>query len=92
MVKRERCKDIVGKKVRLLRDMETRGGATFAAGTVMTCQGTYHGLFHLADLEWQPPEDATSWSRPCIRKVDRRSFEVLPECQTQMVDCSKEGT
>ncbi len=44
---REQCRDVVGRHVRLLRDISTRGGETFKAGRIMVCYGTYRGRFTL---------------------------------------------
>jgi hypothetical protein len=67
---KERCKDIVGKRVRLLCDIQTRGGVKFPKGLEMACDGTWRGTFDLFASE-RPMGQRT------ILKVSRREFEVL---------------
>lgn len=64
---KERQKDLVGKEVRLVHRIETRGGTKFRKGTRMRVYGAWRGKFHLQSV-----------SRPkrSIRHVDRYSFEI----------------
>ena len=64
------CRDIVGRQVRLVHPVVTRGGVEFAVGTEMLCAGTYHGRFMLKNVEGQP----AAW----VSHVERRDFELLP--------------
>ena len=70
-MKRVRDRDLVDRKVRLVRDIETRAGVKYAKGQVMTVYGTWRGMFHL--------EDATTTPRGSIRKVHRTDFEPVEE-------------
>jgi len=52
----ERMKDLIGRKVRLLRTIRTRGGRDFPAGTVMTIEGHWRGEVHLSSGMWYPAD------------------------------------
>lgn len=65
-----RCQDIVGRRVRLVRPIETRGGAEFAVGTELHCAGTVRGRFMLQNVAGKP----AAW----VSGVERRDFELLP--------------
>ena len=64
-----RCRDIVGRQVRLVRPIETRGGTQFAVGTELHCTGTHHGRFMLQSVNGPAAS---------VRHVERRDFELLP--------------
>lgn len=72
-----RCKDYVGRLVRLLREVRTNGGHVFPAGHVMECRGTWRGRFNLDDLKQTV---GPGWStRKGVSRVSRNSFEVLSD-------------
>lgn len=60
-------KDLVGRRVRLLRHVRTRGGDVFVAGRTMVVLSTWRGTFELKALR------GTS----SVRGLSRASFEVL---------------
>lgn len=72
---KERCKDIVGKDVVLIREITTRGGIIFDVGEVMRCYGTHRGMFHLEAIH--KCDRCARRSRPNIRHVERSAFKVL---------------
>jgi hypothetical protein len=60
----------VGRKVALVRDLATRGGAKFPCGTVFTVEGHWRGKLHLYRNEPKPA---------AIRQVERAWVELLDE-------------
>lgn len=73
---KERCKDLVGKRVRLLRPVKTLGGDFFPEGHVMEVAGTWRGRFELNDLV---VTIGHGWScRKGVRRMNRNAFEVVP--------------
>ena len=71
---RELCRDVVGQRVRLLVDLTPRGGAIYAAGTLMMCEGTWHGTFDLRSDDNRGQE----WDEWCgVMKVRRQNFEIV---------------
>ena len=61
--------DVKGRQVRLLHQLQTKGGEIFSEGLVMMVDGVYRGrlfLRHLTD------------ERAVIRKVDVFDVELLP--------------
>lgn len=70
---KELCRDLVGKKCRLVRDIETKAGDKFTKGELLTISSTHRGRFHLtAEL----PSGVTDWVRT-IRQVPRHDFELV---------------
>ena len=67
---------VVGRRVRLLVPLQTKGGEKFAAGEVMCCQSTYRGRFTLADLK--NADKSYDPSRRWISQVSRVQFEIVP--------------
>lgn len=67
----ERCKDLVGKKVRLVEELSTVGGNVFTKGTEMRVSSTYRGRYGLCSLHDGDP------SRTDISQVSRRKFQVI---------------
>lgn len=63
---KELCRDLVGKKVRLLIDVETIGGVKFKAGEVLVVLSTHRGRFELFR-----DSDTTSVSRINRRELQR---------------------
>lgn len=77
MIRRsERCRDLVGRRVRLLHDVTTRGGTTYEAARIMIVTNTWRGMF---DLEVTPREElmAARGQWRGVMKVCRRDFEVV---------------
>jgi hypothetical protein len=62
--------DVVGKKVRLKRQIETRGGEVFSEGLIMRAAHTHRGGFTLEHL---------TDSRATIRQVPPSDLEIVPE-------------
>lgn len=67
-VPKERCQDLIGKKVRLLRRIESRGGTVFKVNEVGKISTTWRGRYGI---------DFTNPSR-YVRGVLRCEFRVLP--------------
>jgi len=66
----KKIKDANGRKVRLVKQLQTKGGEVFSEGLVMTIESTYRGrlmLKHLTD------------PRAVIRKVDLFDVELLKD-------------
>lgn len=70
---KELCRDVVGKRARLLHDITTRGGTTFKAGTILDVCSTHQGKFHLRTLDHDPSSSDTGG----IRRVRRLSFQIV---------------
>lgn len=70
--RRLKAGEVVGREVRLLRDLRTNDGDLFPVGSTMRVHGTWRGRFHL-DAERNP-----DGSHRGVRMVRRESFEVLP--------------
>lgn len=47
--RRVKMKELVGKKVRLLQTLRTKGGAEYKAGAIMTVEGHWRGRVNLSD-------------------------------------------
>ncbi len=62
-------RDLIGRRVRLRRNIETVGGTMFAEGAILTVQSTWRGRFCLGFSEPNTPG---------VRHVSRHDFEVLP--------------
>lgn len=58
-----------GRKVQLIKQLETKGGDVFSEGLVMTIESTYRGRLMLRHLTDQ---------RAVIRKVDLFDVKLLP--------------
>lgn len=71
MMPRERCKDLVGRTVRLTREVERRDGVRFRRGTRMRITGTYRGRYY---LEMVHPRRDRSPSH--VAHVSRHEFVV----------------
>lgn len=67
----ERAKDLVGRRVRLLQRVETRGGDIWDENEVLTVESTWRGRFTLRACD---PEDG----RKGIRHARRLTFHPLP--------------
>lgn len=67
----ERMKDLVGRKVRSLRTIRTKGGAEYPVGTVWTIDGHWRGKVHITNGWWYP------WDKsiPPFRVEDREQIE-----------------
>lgn len=72
---KELCRDLVGLRVKLLCDLETRGGTKFSTGEVLHVDGTYRGRFSLSARD---AEGKRIWPGRSISRVSRRDFERLP--------------
>mgnify|MGYP001574960450 CR=1 FL=1 len=72
MSQRELCRDVVGRRVRLLKELTTRGSTIYPAGTVMTCDGTWRGMF---DLRSDDRVRGHVWRG--VMKVRRQAFEIV---------------
>jgi hypothetical protein len=70
MVKKERCRDVVGQTVELVRDVTTAGGVTYAAGTTWLVTKTHRGTFTLAGQTEGPVGPVGGW----FHGVRRSSF------------------
>lgn len=70
MAKPLRCKDIVGRRVKLNRDIATRGGAVFLKGTVWFIEGTYRGTFELSK---------TDRGVDYVTRVPRTNFDLIED-------------
>jgi len=70
------CRDMVGKRVRLLRAMRTRGGTKFREGQLMDVVSTHRGRFELRTIRpsYKPGSPTV---RKGIRAVDASAFEVV---------------
>jgi hypothetical protein len=66
-VKKERMKDLIGRRVRLVKPLITRGGRRIAAGLVAEVASTWRGRFTLST-----DDDGF------VRDVPRDTFEVIP--------------
>lgn len=69
------CKALVGTIVILKREVVTKGGKHFPAGTRMRVEGTWRGRFHLQAVT---PYGRDRWSKGdslYVRSVGRYSFE-----------------
>jgi hypothetical protein len=67
---RERCRDLIGKKVLLLRDIRTMGGHFFEKGRTMIVSSTYRGRYGLRAL-------GTDANQTNVKNVSKGSFEVI---------------
>lgn len=72
----ERCKDLIGRRAVLERDLTTMGGARFLIGEVLIVDSTYRGRFTL----YVP---GSALGRKCdlrgfISHVRRLDFHVAP--------------
>lgn len=67
------CRDFVGRKVRLLRTLQTKGGTPFAQGTVLEVMSTCRGRFSLQT------KDDKGFATGGIHHVNRKDLELLPE-------------
>jgi hypothetical protein len=67
-VTKERCKDLIGRRARLTRDVLRRDGIKFRKGTVVEIEGTWRGDFHVVAV-------VTGGS---VRRLDRSCLELLP--------------
>jgi len=67
-------RDYKGLRVRLLRDVQTRGGTTFPAGTIMQVQQYWRGL----DLIYtEACESCKLTHRTTINRVDQCDVELV---------------
>ncbi len=64
---KERCKDLIGKRVRLTRDVRT-GAGSYAKGCEFRVLSTWRGLYEL--FSFGPPARG-------IRKLSRKAFEIV---------------
>lgn len=65
-------RDLIGASVRLLREIRTNGGQTFANGTLMKIESVHGGL------TLSQPDEPGRWSGRFIRFVPRDAIEILP--------------
>lgn len=75
------CREIVGRRVRLLRKVTTGGGWFFEAGRLMSCEGTAAGRFSLRTIPKEPDiknADGSISNHSGIAGVPRDAFEVIP--------------
>lgn len=68
-------KDLVGRRAKLLRKIETRGGTVLRKGRVFRINGTWRGRFTLVYIE--PPRPGYA-PRVAVGHLDRSAFDVLP--------------
>jgi hypothetical protein len=76
------CREIVGRRVKLLQTITTNGGWSFKKGRVMKVHGTYNGNFNLECLRRPPMIKNKDGSQSChsgITRVSRDHFEILPK-------------
>ncbi len=64
-----RCKDVVGRRVRLLREIITKAGDTYQPGELFYVHGTWRGRFNLGRSRRADSLVAL--------QVSRYAFEVL---------------
>jgi hypothetical protein len=72
---KEKCGDLVGQKVVLVRCVETKSGNLFPSGTVMRVDSTWRGLFMLSTVDTVYPNNRSI--RMCNR-FDFQPLEILP--------------
>lgn len=73
---KELCRDLVGKSVRLKREIKTRGGDVFPSGLMMVVYSTHRGRFTLDDPTKQ--SRGSGWvSTRSVSKVERSDFEII---------------
>lgn len=72
---KERCKDLVGRWVRLLEGITTRGGREFSKGDILKIDSTHRGRFALS----YPAAPTIG-----IRQVPRFKFKVLGTNQAHL--------
>lgn len=79
------CRDMIGKRVKLLDKITTNGGWTFNKGRMMNVIGSYNGRFNLRTLRSPKPIKTKAKDGSIIISihngvsgVSRASFEVLP--------------
>jgi hypothetical protein len=77
-----KVKDYIGRTVRLLRNLETQGGARFAAGEVLRVSSVHRGRLALVD------DSSIRLEEGCLRvrtitKVSPLAVELLPEEQAK---------
>lgn len=71
------CREVEGRRVRLTRTVQSRGGSIFKKGRVMLCTGHWRGKFNLTGLR-RVKRAPGYYSKPYITGVGRWEFEVLP--------------
>ena len=81
MIDIHRCprRDLLGLRVRLLRNVRTKGGDLFRARRIMQISDRWGGLFALRTLR-RPRPIPTSYGERCpseVSKVDARDFRIV---------------
>lgn len=66
---KKRCKDLLGKRVVLLRDITTNGGTVFIRGIVMVVTGTWRGRYSLEAVG----------TRASVRGIRPSNFKIQEE-------------
>lgn len=66
------CRDYVGKQVRLLTTLQTKGGEKFPRGRIMVVSSTHRGLFELRNRR-----SRKGFYPKGIRKVRSYDFELV---------------
>ena len=76
-MKKELCRDVVGKLVKLLYKITTKGGSVFRKGRIMKVGSTYQGCYWLEAL--RPRHSPTGRLNACVTRVERYKFEIVKE-------------
>ncbi len=75
----KRLRDVVGRKVRLLCDIETRGKVKFKKGEILEVLSAHRGRLHLA-------REITGLTlNGWIRQVDPRDVEIVREADIEEI-------
>jgi hypothetical protein len=77
---KERCKDLIGKRVALRYAIRTKGGRKYEKGSFWIIKSTWRGTFELRHVtsSGDPIKDPeVTWSDETIRHVRRYNFEVV---------------
>jgi hypothetical protein len=69
------CREIVGKTVRLLREIQNGADSVFPVGLEMKVEGTYRGGFTLKHFDPCHQCKCRGWSS--VSRVKRDAFEIV---------------
>jgi hypothetical protein len=78
-----RCKSLIGERVRLTRDVTTKGGKVYAAGSLWRVSNTWRGRFDLVGITIRGRDQMKNGCiAKYIRGIDHYSFvrELPPWC------------
>jgi len=67
----ERCKDLVGRRVRLTDDLELRSGKRYPKGSEWVVTGSWRGAFSLEE------PSRSAWPKIVIYHCPRHRFELV---------------